>query len=204
MARQPNRGMMSVPSSAAAGKPVTTKTVMKPSHLPRDCGGTNSVSVEYPTTFSAPSPNPMIELDQNQNLHGGREGGGDGCKSENGKIRLIGEAPPVAVAQEAGHERSQHHPDKSCRNKLRILAERGKSAFDRRSENDSCKVNIEAVEKHSRADQPHDPAMEGGQRQPVEPRSRVYRHGSLTSLPREHGQAAHRQGFRGQAAVLIK
>src|SRR5580704_14631835 len=60
IARQPNVGIMSLPSSAATGNPVTTKTVMKPSHLPRDCGGTNSVSVEYPTTFSAPSPNPMM------------------------------------------------------------------------------------------------------------------------------------------------
>src|SRR5690349_3690468 len=46
MARQPSPGMMSLPSSAATGKPVTTKTVIKPSHLPRDCGGTNSVNVE--------------------------------------------------------------------------------------------------------------------------------------------------------------
>ena len=46
MVRHPSLGMMSLPSSAATGKPVTTKTVMKPSHLPRDCGGTNSVNVE--------------------------------------------------------------------------------------------------------------------------------------------------------------
>src|SRR5579864_5505408 len=60
MARQPNLGMTSVPTSPAAGKPVTTKTDMPPSHLPRACGGMNSVSVEYPTTFSAPSPTPII------------------------------------------------------------------------------------------------------------------------------------------------
>src|SRR6202158_3327205 len=61
MARQPKCGMMSVPRSAAAGKPDTTITFMPPSHLPRACGGTNSVMVEYPTTFSAPSPTPMTK-----------------------------------------------------------------------------------------------------------------------------------------------
>src|SRR5580700_5515187 len=60
MARQPNLGITSVPTSPAAGNPVTTNTDMPPNHLPRACGGMNSVSVEYPTTFSAPSPTPMI------------------------------------------------------------------------------------------------------------------------------------------------
>src|SRR6266513_4649803 len=31
------------------------------SQLPRAPGGTNSVIVEYPTTFSAPSPTPMMK-----------------------------------------------------------------------------------------------------------------------------------------------
>ena len=36
-------------------------TFMPPSQLPRAPGGTNSVIVEYPTTFSAPSPTPMMK-----------------------------------------------------------------------------------------------------------------------------------------------
>lgn len=57
--RQPNFGMIRVPSSAVTGRPATTKTEMSPSHFPRACGGTNSVIVAYPTTFSAPSPAPI-------------------------------------------------------------------------------------------------------------------------------------------------
>ncbi len=60
--RQPNLGIIRVPSSAVTGKPATTKTEMIPSHFPRACGGTNSVIVAYPTTFSAPSPTPITNL----------------------------------------------------------------------------------------------------------------------------------------------
>jgi hypothetical protein len=43
--RQPNVGMIKVPSRAVAGRPDTTTNAMKASHQPRDCGGMNSVSV---------------------------------------------------------------------------------------------------------------------------------------------------------------
>src|ERR1700755_1539852 len=44
--RQPNCGTSSDATSSATGRPVTTQTVVKPSHLPRVRAGTNSVIVE--------------------------------------------------------------------------------------------------------------------------------------------------------------
>jgi hypothetical protein len=61
MARQPNCGTTTEATSSATGSPVTTHTAVKPSHLPRLRAGTNSVIVEYPTTFSAPRPTPITK-----------------------------------------------------------------------------------------------------------------------------------------------
>src|SRR5580658_1756399 len=58
---QPMVGMTKVPTSEAIGSAVTTKTTIPPSHLPRTAGGTNSVSVAYPTTISAPRPTPVTK-----------------------------------------------------------------------------------------------------------------------------------------------
>ena len=49
------------PTSNVAGSPHTTNTVTIASHLPRARAGANSVIVEYPTTFSAPRPIPMMK-----------------------------------------------------------------------------------------------------------------------------------------------
>src|ERR1700722_7410678 len=46
IARQPKLGTTSDATSSATGRPVTTHTVVKPSHLPRELAGTNSVIVE--------------------------------------------------------------------------------------------------------------------------------------------------------------
>ena len=46
MERQPNCGTTTDATSSATGRPVTTHTVVKPSHLPRVRAGTNSVIVE--------------------------------------------------------------------------------------------------------------------------------------------------------------
>ena len=46
MERQPNCGTSTDATNSATGKPVTTHTVVKPSHLPRVRAGTNSVIVE--------------------------------------------------------------------------------------------------------------------------------------------------------------
>src|SRR5471032_1900264 len=43
--RQPNWGITSEATSSETGRPVTTHTVVKPDHLPRDFAGTNSVMV---------------------------------------------------------------------------------------------------------------------------------------------------------------
>src|SRR5882724_6816716 len=43
--RQPNCGIISEATKSEIGKPVTTQTVVKPDHLPRDFAGTNSVMV---------------------------------------------------------------------------------------------------------------------------------------------------------------
>src|SRR5580704_4067426 len=61
IARQPKFGTTNEATSNEIGRPVTTQTVVKPSHLPRLLAGTNSVMVEYPTTFSAPSPKPITK-----------------------------------------------------------------------------------------------------------------------------------------------
>src|SRR3982074_3787639 len=45
IARQPNSGTASEATSSEIGKPVTTHPVVKPSHLPRERAGTNSVIV---------------------------------------------------------------------------------------------------------------------------------------------------------------
>ena len=98
MARQPKCGMMSVPRSAATGKPLTTMTFMPPSHLPRVCGGTNSVIVEYPTTFSAPRPTPVTKRSRVSTAIEGAKAGSDGRETEDGEISLTGEAAAVAVS----------------------------------------------------------------------------------------------------------
>ncbi len=59
MMRQPKRGISRVLTSAVMGKADTTIADSVPTHLPRACGGTNSVIVENPATISAPSPSPM-------------------------------------------------------------------------------------------------------------------------------------------------
>ncbi|MGY4360496.1 hypothetical protein ACVW0J_006989 [Bradyrhizobium sp. i1.7.7] len=46
MERQPNCGTTTDAINSATGRPVTTHTVVKPSHLPRVRAGTNSVIVE--------------------------------------------------------------------------------------------------------------------------------------------------------------
>jgi hypothetical protein len=46
MARQPTSGMKIEPSSVVAGRPHTTIIAINASHLPREAGGTNSVSDE--------------------------------------------------------------------------------------------------------------------------------------------------------------
>ena len=64
MTRQPmggaKRGTISVLASALTGRLVTTETDRIPIHLPRACGGRNSVNVAKPATNSAPSPKPMM------------------------------------------------------------------------------------------------------------------------------------------------
>ena len=54
----------------------------------------------------------------------GSEGGGKRVEAEDDQVSLIGEAAPVAVTEESGEERSQHHADEGYGNKLGVLRER--------------------------------------------------------------------------------
>jgi hypothetical protein len=143
--RQPKRGMTSVLTSALMGKAETTIAESAPSHLPRTAGGTNSVIVEKPATISAPRPK------QNQNVHGGREGGSDGSETKDREIRLVGEAAAVAVTEEAGQERAEHHSQKSHGDELGVLSQSGEAGLQRGAEHGGGDVHVEAIEKHSDA-----------------------------------------------------
>ena len=57
--RQPNVGMIRRPPNAEKNKAELVIADSAEPHRPRCSGGTNSESVTYPTTISAPSPTPM-------------------------------------------------------------------------------------------------------------------------------------------------
>jgi hypothetical protein len=73
---------------------------------------------------------------------------------------LIGETPAEPVTQKSREERSQHHPEKCDGNELRVLAERGKAALQRRAQDGRGEVHVKAIEKHSDGDESHDAPME--------------------------------------------
>ena len=73
---------------------------------------------------------------------------------------LIGETSSVAVAEKPRQKRSQHHSKKCHGDELCVLAQSGETTFESRSENGCSKIDVESIEKHSNADEPHDPAVE--------------------------------------------
>ena len=131
-----------------------------------------------------PEPHSHDETQQGQHGHRRSKGGSDGRETEDGEIGLIGEAAAVAVAEETGQKRSQHHADKRDGHKLRVLTHGGKTALERGAENGCGDVDVKAIEKHPGADQQHDPAMEGGDEEPIETRARVHGHSEFTSSSR--------------------
>src|ERR1700674_1910884 len=104
-----------------------------------------------------------------------REGGRDGRQTEDCKVGLISEAPAVSVAEKTREECSQHHSQKRDGDELGVLTHGGKAALERRTEDGAGYVDVKAIEEHSNADQPQDPAVERGNWKPIKTCARVRR-----------------------------
>ena len=104
-----------------------------------------------------------------------RESRGQGRKTKNGEIGLIGETAAITIAEKAGGKGTEHHAEKSCGDKLRVLAESGKAAAEHGAEDGGDQVKVEAVEEHADADEAHDAAMERRNWEAVQAGAGVYR-----------------------------
>ncbi len=142
----------------------------------REAGGANSVEGRVADDVLGAQAHAHHEAAGDQHGHRRRERGAERGDAEDGEIGLVGETPAEAVAEKTRRERAEHHAEEGQRDEQRVLRERREAALQRRAEHSRGDVDIEAIEKHADADQPHDASMKPRHRQPVQPCACIHFH----------------------------
>ena len=97
--------------------------------------------------------------EKDERLHRRSEGRSQRGKAEDDEVGLVGEAAAIAVTEEAGKKRAEHHANEGDGDKLRVLRERGKAGFERGPEDGGGDIDVVAVEEHADADECEDSTM---------------------------------------------
>jgi hypothetical protein len=111
------------------------------------------------------------EAKQDQPVHRGGEAAGDRCEPEHQQVRLIGKAPPEAVAEQARERAADRHADKRARNEIAVERQVRHAVVYERTQHGAGQRDIEAVEEHAGRDQPQHAAVKRADGQCVETRA---------------------------------